>query len=130
MGQLAELGVRLAIDDFGTGYSSLSYLHTLPIDALKIDRSFVSRMAAEEQGASIVRSVISLGHALEKTVVAEGIETEAQFAQLLAMGCDEGQGYLFSPAVEMYDARLLLGNKVTPIRTKRPLAPGVNLAAS
>jgi diguanylate cyclase (GGDEF)-like protein/PAS domain S-box-containing protein len=130
MRQLADLGVKLAIDDFGTGYSSLSYLHTLPIDALKIDRSFVARMVEEEQGASIVRSVISLGKALHKTVIAEGIETEAQYAQLLAMGCDEGQGYLFSPAVEMYDARLLLNGKVTPISVKRPPLAGVNLAAS
>jgi EAL domain-containing protein (putative c-di-GMP-specific phosphodiesterase class I) len=77
-----------------------------------------------------VRSVISLGKALHKTVIAEGIETEAQYAQLLAMGCDEGQGYLFSPAVEMYDARLLLNGKVTPISVKRPPLAGVNLAAS
>ena len=119
MRQLAELGVRLAIDDFGTGYSSLSYLHNLPIDALKIDQSFVSRMVKEDQAASIVRSVISLGKALNKTLVAEGIEDEAQYAQLLAMGCDEGQGYLFSPAVEMYQARLLLSGKVTPIRSRR-----------
>jgi EAL domain-containing protein (putative c-di-GMP-specific phosphodiesterase class I) len=127
---LAELGVKLAIDDFGTGYSSLSYLHTLPIDALKIDQSFVSRMVQEDQGASIVRSIISLGKALNKTLVAEGIEDEAQYAQLLAMGCDEGQGYLFSPAVEMYAARLLLNGKITLIRPKRIAAVPVNLAAS
>ena len=130
MRQLAELGVKLAIDDFGTGYSSLSYLHTLPIDALKIDQSFVSRMVEEDQGASIVRSIISLGKALNKTLVAEGIENEAQYEQLLAMGCDEGQGYLFSPAVEMYQARLQLNGKVTPIRGKRIAAVPVNVAAS
>jgi diguanylate cyclase (GGDEF)-like protein/PAS domain S-box-containing protein len=121
MRQLADLGVKLAIDDFGTGYSSLSYLHTLPIDALKIDRSFVSRMASDDQGLSIVRSIISLGKALNKTLVAEGIEDEQQFAQLVALGCEEGQGFLFSPAVEVVEARFLLNGKVTPIRPRRPL---------
>jgi EAL domain-containing protein (putative c-di-GMP-specific phosphodiesterase class I) len=78
-------------------------------------------MASDDQGLSIVRSIISLGKALNKTLVAEGIEDEQQFAQLVALGCEEGQGFLFSPAVEVVEARFLLNGKVTPIRPRRPL---------
>jgi diguanylate cyclase (GGDEF)-like protein len=97
---LKELGVRLSIDDFGTGYSSLSYLRNLPVDQLKIDRSFVSGLdavagrAASTEDAAIVRAIIQLGRSLELEVVAEGIETEAQLAALVALGCPYGQGYL------------------------------------
>ena len=91
---LRRLGVRLAIDDFGTGYSSLSHLSTLPIDELKIDRSFVARLGDGRNEAAVVRSVVLLGHSLGKRVVAEGIETEAQLAQLRDLGCRVGQGYL------------------------------------
>ena len=108
MRQLSDLGVKLSIDDFGTGYSSLSYLHALPIDVLKIDRAFVSRLSNTSNGQSIVRSIISLGKALSKTLVAEGIEEEGQLSQLVAMGCDEGQGFLFSKPVDAESARALL----------------------
>ena len=99
MGRLREIGVGLSVDDFGTGYSSLSYLSTLPITSLKIDQSFVQRL--EGQGhhgkdTEVVRAVITLGRALGKTVIAEGIETPAQLAQLIALGCEFGQGYLLS----------------------------------
>ncbi len=91
--QLSELGVRLAIDDFGSGHSSLGYLKRLPIDVLKIDRSFVMNMADESDDAVIVRSTIDLGHNLGLQVVAEGVETEEALARLTALGCDAVQGY-------------------------------------
>lgn len=96
MGKLRELGVGLSVDDFGTGYSSLAYLSTLPITSLKIDRSFVHRLVDGAGDAEVVRAVISLGHALGKTVVAEGIETPEQLARLKAMGCRHGQGFLLA----------------------------------
>jgi diguanylate cyclase (GGDEF)-like protein/PAS domain S-box-containing protein len=91
--QLSELGVRLAIDDFGSGHSSLGYLKRLPIDVLKIDRSFVMNMADGSDDAVIVRSTIDLGHNLGLQVVAEGVETEQALARLMELGCDSVQGY-------------------------------------
>jgi diguanylate cyclase (GGDEF)-like protein/PAS domain S-box-containing protein len=96
--QLKALGVRLAIDDFGTGYSSLSYLHRFPIDILKIDRSFVSRLTNSENGPELARAVITLGETLGLDTVAEGIELEPQVASLLELGCVAGQGFLFAKA--------------------------------
>jgi diguanylate cyclase (GGDEF)-like protein/PAS domain S-box-containing protein len=96
MQRLAGMGMKLSIDDFGTGYSSLSYLHSLPFDTLKIDRSFVERMADDGKGQEIVRSIIALGRALGKSLVAEGVENETQLAMLRELQCDEGQGYFFS----------------------------------
>ena len=94
--ELRRMGVTLAIDDFGTGYSSLSHLSTLPIDCLKIDRSFVARLEAGSNEAAVVRSIVLLGSSLGKTVVAEGIETDVQLRQLQEMGCQLGQGYLLA----------------------------------
>ena len=95
--RLKDLGLKLVIDDFGTGYSSLSYLQRLPIDTLKVDRSFVSRIQSEPDGnRNIVEAVISLAHRLDMIVVAEGVETEEQLAILVEMNCQLGQGYLFS----------------------------------
>lgn len=94
--QLRALGVELSIDDFGTGYSSLSYLHRLPIDTLKIDRSFISCMGENNENKEIVRTIIALAQNLKMGVVAEGIETEEQLAQLRELNCQDGQGYLFS----------------------------------
>jgi diguanylate cyclase (GGDEF)-like protein/PAS domain S-box-containing protein len=96
LARLRELGVGLSVDDFGTGYSSLSYLSTLPISSLKIDRSFVGRLDTRADDAEIVRTVIQLGDALGKRVVAEGIETPAQLERLRSFGCELGQGYHFS----------------------------------
>jgi diguanylate cyclase len=97
---IAGLGVKLAIDDFGTGYSSLSYLTQFPIHTLKIDQSFVSQMTGSKADATIVSAVISMGKSLHKQVVAEGVETRQQYAFLAAQGCDEGQGYYFSRALD------------------------------
>jgi diguanylate cyclase (GGDEF)-like protein len=94
--RLKEIGVRLAIDDFGTGYSSLSYLKTLPVDVIKIDRSFVMAMATEEGDAAIVRSTVELAHNLGLEVVAEGVEDAETLAQLARFGCDYAQGYFIA----------------------------------
>jgi EAL domain-containing protein (putative c-di-GMP-specific phosphodiesterase class I) len=97
LAELQTLGVRVAIDDFGTGFSSLSVLRHLDAQRLKIDRSFVNEMIQDD---SIARMVISLGHTQRMQVTAEGIETEAQRDALLALGCDEGQGWLYAKALE------------------------------
>jgi EAL domain-containing protein (putative c-di-GMP-specific phosphodiesterase class I) len=93
---LKDLGLRLAIDDFGTGYSSLSYLRNLPVDVVKIDKSFVDRMTQDPEGAALVRSVIDLSSALGLTSIAEGVEQGDQLALLDKLGCDHVQGYLFA----------------------------------
>ncbi len=102
--EIKRTGVRISIDDFGTGYSSLSYLHRFPIDALKIDRSFVGTMEDASENGEIVRTVIALAAALNLNVIAEGIESIHQMHQLSILGCEYGQGYLFSrpqPAKEI-----------------------------
>ena len=86
----------MSIDDFGTGYSSLRYLQNFPVDALKIDRSFIDKMAKSNSDTEVVRAIISLAHTFGLDVVAEGIETVEQMGQLKSLGCQFGQGYLFS----------------------------------
>ena len=93
--ELHELGIQLAIDDFGTGYSSLRYVRDLPISTIKIDRSFVSGLGQSDHDEAIVNAVTQLARTLGLRVVAEGVETEAQFAFLSRVGCDYSQGYLF-----------------------------------
>jgi diguanylate cyclase (GGDEF)-like protein/PAS domain S-box-containing protein len=103
---LKALGLRISIDDFGTGHSSLSYLHRFPIDALKIDRSFVSAMTVEQ--SSIIQAIVALAQALRLEVIAEGIETVDQLSRLSQLGSDGGQGYLFAAALSSSDAESVL----------------------
>jgi len=106
---IREMGVRIAIDDFGTGFSSLGYLSKLPVDTLKIDRSFVTGMTAGPQGLALVSTIINLAHSLKLNVVAEGVETEEHSRVLRLLGCDEMQGYLFSKPVpsEIFETKFL-----------------------
>jgi predicted signal transduction protein with EAL and GGDEF domain len=104
LAHLSALGVRIAIDDFGTGYSSLLYLKRYPIQALKVDRNFVSGMGVSDDDDAIVASVVSLARAVGAVCIAEGVETEAQHRALLTLGCHYAQGYLFgrpAPAAEV-----------------------------
>jgi EAL domain-containing protein (putative c-di-GMP-specific phosphodiesterase class I) len=95
LGALRALGVRLAIDDFGTGYSSLNYLKQLPVDIIKIDKTFVDQVDTDADDVALVDAVVGLGQALRLQTVAEGIETDGQWTMLRQIGCDLGQGYLF-----------------------------------
>jgi diguanylate cyclase (GGDEF)-like protein/PAS domain S-box-containing protein len=108
LSQLRELGIGLCIDDFGTGYSSLSYLHKFPINILKVDRSFVSRIGETGENLEIVRAIVMLARSLGMEVVAEGVETAVQLAQMRAIGCEYGQGYFFSRPLDSEAATALL----------------------
>ncbi len=105
---LHELGVRIAVDDFGTGYSSLAYLRRLPVDEVKIDKSFVLGLASDLGDLAVVRAIVDLGHSLGLGVVAEGVEQDATRDQLVEMGCDVAQGFLISRplAPDRFDAWL------------------------
>jgi diguanylate cyclase (GGDEF)-like protein len=120
---LKGMGVGLAIDDFGTGYSSLSYLQRFPIDVLKIDKSFVDRVAGTGRGAALARTIVALGDSLGMLTVAEGVEGEAQRAQLLALGCRLGQGYLFARPMPAGAAAALLGRPLPPVAGGAPWRP-------
>ena len=115
---LSELGVSLSVDDFGTGYSSLSYLAQLPVDEVKVDRSFVSRITTDERAAAIVRSVVDLGHSLDLRVVAEGVEDQRCWDALTEVGCDVAQGYLLSRPlpVDQFEAWLSAHLQSSPVR--------------
>jgi EAL domain-containing protein (putative c-di-GMP-specific phosphodiesterase class I) len=108
MRQLKAIGVQLAMDDFGTGYSSLSYLHYFPIDTLKIDRSFINSTEGDLEKLEITRTVIALAWNLGMDVVAEGVETDHQIAQLKLLKCGQGQGFLLSHPLDQEAVLALL----------------------
>ena len=113
---LARLGVRLSIDDFGTGYSSLAYLKRFPIGKLKIDKSFVQGLPADDSDAAIVRAILQMARALGMKVIAEGVETPEQRQFLHDGGCDEFQGFVFAPALDTlsFEQRVPMGAPSTP----------------
>jgi EAL domain-containing protein (putative c-di-GMP-specific phosphodiesterase class I) len=100
LARLRDLGVRISIDDFGTGYSSLSYFKKIPADELKIDKSFVMHMLADEADERLVETIITLAHQFRLDVVAEGVEDQRTLDRLARMSCDYAQGYLFAPALD------------------------------
>ncbi len=105
---LKAIGVRLVLDDFGTGYSSLSYLTRLPLDALKVDRSFVAALGSESSDSAITEAIIAMARALSLAVVGEGAETPAQVAELRRLGCEFAQGYIFSEPLAAGEITALL----------------------
>jgi diguanylate cyclase (GGDEF)-like protein len=116
LASLAQLGVSIALDDFGTGYSSLSYLRRFPVDVIKIDRSFVSDIPDNPDSCAIATAVVAMARSLRKHTVAEGIETQAQLEFLRMLGCDSGQGYLFSKAVPAEELTHILQNPPAAVR--------------
>lgn len=113
--ELREQGLRFSIDDFGTGYSGLAMLRDLPVDELKIDRSFVSEMENQQRPAAIVRAITGLARSFQLTVVAEGVETDGQLRALLECGCYEGQGWLFAPPMPAADLAAFVARHPTPV---------------
>jgi EAL domain-containing protein (putative c-di-GMP-specific phosphodiesterase class I) len=118
--RLQEVGVRIAIDDFGTGYSSLAYLARLPIDVLKIDRSFVEHCDRRDGGLRLIETIIKLGHGLDLRVVAEGVERESQLEQLRTAGCDGVQGFLLGRPAAPADIERLLEARSAAFPTLEP----------
>jgi len=108
LADLRKLGVHIALDDFGTGYSSLGYIDRYPIDSIKIDRSFVTRMMTHRRTIAIVTSILSLGSALGVDIVAEGVETQDQLDRLQSLDCPFVQGYLLSPPLRGEEMKHLL----------------------
>ncbi|MCA1768214.1 MAG: EAL domain-containing protein, partial [Idiomarina sp.] len=120
--RLREMGFGISIDDFGTGHSSLAYLRSLPINKIKIDRSFVSELQQNNNDVTILKAMIRLSHGLGKRVIAEGIETEEQQDMLQKLGCDMMQGYFYSPPMRLQFAEQFIERQIQS--NKKPLSPG------
>jgi diguanylate cyclase (GGDEF)-like protein len=114
LGQIAQMGVKLAIDDFGTGYSSLAYLKRFPVHTLKIDRAFIRDLETSSEDRAIVAAIVALSDSLQLSVVAEGVETEAQFVLLRDQGCQFAQGYLFSRPIDATAVAVMLADGICP----------------
>jgi EAL domain-containing protein (putative c-di-GMP-specific phosphodiesterase class I) len=112
--ELHEIGVQIHLDDFGTGYSSLSYLARFPIDCVKIDRSFVSRMQHHRADMEVVRAIAAIARNLDMEVIGEGIESPDEVVSLISAGCHLGQGWLYSRALPSEEASRLLGSREQP----------------
>jgi EAL domain-containing protein (putative c-di-GMP-specific phosphodiesterase class I) len=127
LNELRDFGVKIYLDDFGTGYSSLSHLHKLPVDALKIDRSFVNSLQRSDR--PIVESILALARTLNTSVVAEGIETDAQALELERLGCTHAQGYLFSRplSADAAEALLSLNQPLGPKQGREPVDAEIDL---
>lgn len=123
LGELRELGVGLAIDDFGTGYSSLSYLQRFPIDTLKVDQSFIARLGLDATSGPVLRAIVEMGNALKMNVVAEGIENTWQWDFLFGIGCKQGQGHLFKPAVDGAEFGRLVAAHGPLVTRRKPILP-------
>jgi diguanylate cyclase (GGDEF)-like protein/PAS domain S-box-containing protein len=123
--ELKLMGIRVAIDDFGTGYSSLNYLKRFPIDTLKIDKTFVADVCKDPHDTAIVRAIITLGHALDLTVIAEGVETQEQLRYLSSLGCDVVQGFLFSKSLPapVFEELLLEQRRAAASSTNHDTSP-------
>ena len=106
--ELRKRRIQFSIDDFGTGYSSLSYLHRFPVDTIKIDRSFVSQMQTDRENSAIIKAIVTLAHMLDMDVIAEGIETTSQLAQLKLLKCEHGQGFFFSKPLNIQQAEVFI----------------------
>ena len=116
--------MRISLDDFGTGYSSLGYLRKLPVDCLKIDRAFVAGLADEPGAQDVLVAVLGVASALRMRTVAEGVETPEQFQLLRARGCNEGQGFYFSPSIEARDFKTLLARQAALAACMQVAGPG------
>jgi diguanylate cyclase (GGDEF)-like protein len=128
LAEIKELGVRLAIDDFGTGYSSLSYLREMPIDVVKIDRSFVDSIDKSPERLALIKGIVAIAHTLEMSVIAEGVETEEQYQLLADIGCEYGQGYLMARPLDLAKAEDLLRSG-EPLASPSRTVPGPLLVA-
>jgi EAL domain-containing protein (putative c-di-GMP-specific phosphodiesterase class I) len=125
--KLKAMGITVAMDDFGTGYSSLATLHAFPFDKIKLDQSFVKRLPHDAAAAAIVRTVLALGESLRMPVLAEGIETEAQWDFLAREGCAKGQGYLFARPAAVSQLSTAIS---AAARFARDAVPTVDVAAA
>ena len=121
--EIKQLGVRIAIDDFGTGYSSLAHLQQFPVDALKIDRSFISQLQHNKEGETLVHTLVQLGKALSLETFAEGIEDQQELSLLKDENCDNGQGFLFARPLDVDATEAFLQNWAQSNRPALALAP-------